>query len=56
MTAINTLRTQGLEVPRQIAVVGYDDIELSTYFHPPLSTIRQPIRRPGGRWWPRCWS
>ncbi|WP_374362116.1 LacI family DNA-binding transcriptional regulator [Pseudoduganella danionis] len=47
MTAINTLRTQGLEVPRQIAVVGYDDIELSTYFHPPLSTIRQPIRAAG---------
>jgi hypothetical protein len=46
MTAINTLRSQGLEVPRQIAVVGYDDIELSTYFHPPLTTIRQPI---GGR-------
>lgn len=47
MTAINTLRTHGLEVPRQIAVVGYDDIELSTYFHPPLSTIRQPIRAAG---------
>lgn len=47
MTAINTLRTHGLEVPRQIAVVGYDDIELSTYFHPPLTTIRQPIRAAG---------
>jgi len=47
MTAINTLRQQGLEVPRQVAVVGYDDIELSTYFHPPLSTIRQPIRAAG---------
>ncbi|MYM40452.1 LacI family DNA-binding transcriptional regulator [Duganella qianjiadongensis] len=47
MTAINTLRTLGLDVPRQIAVVGYDDIELSSYFHPPLSTIRQPIRAAG---------
>jgi len=47
MTAINTLRMHGLEVPRQIAVVGYDDIELSTYFHPPLSTVRQPIRAAG---------
>jgi DNA-binding LacI/PurR family transcriptional regulator len=47
MTAINTLREHGKEVPRDIAVVGYDDIELSTYFHPPLTTIRQPIREAG---------
>lgn len=47
MTAINTLREHGKEVPRDISVVGYDDIELSTYFHPPLTTIRQPIREAG---------
>ncbi len=47
MTAINTLREHGKQVPRDIAVVGYDDIELSTYFHPPLTTIRQPIREAG---------
>lgn len=47
MTAINTLRAAGKQVPDDIAVVGYDDIELSTYFHPPLSTIRQPIRDAG---------
>lgn len=47
MTAINTLRDAGRQVPRDIAVVGYDDIALSTYFHPPLSTIRQPIRVAG---------
>ena len=43
MTAINTLRTHGRAVPADVAVVGYDDIELSSYFHPPLSTIRQPV-------------
>ena len=43
MTAINTLRTHGRTVPADVAVVGYDDIELASYFHPPLSTIRQPI-------------
>jgi DNA-binding LacI/PurR family transcriptional regulator len=47
MTAINTLRAQGVDVPAQVAVVGYDDIELSNYFHPPLSTVRQPIRAAG---------
>jgi hypothetical protein len=43
MTAINSLRQLGIEVPRQVAVVGYDDIELSSYFHPPLTTVQQPI-------------
>lgn len=47
MTAINTLRALGKSVPQDVAVVGYDDIELSTYFHPPLTTIRQPIRAAG---------
>jgi len=47
MTAINTLRDFGKAVPENIAVVGYDDIELSRYFHPALTTVRQPIRAAG---------
>lgn len=47
MTTINTLREHGKEVPRDVSVVGYDDIELSTYFHPPLTTVRQSIREAG---------
>ncbi|MES2150926.1 MAG: LacI family DNA-binding transcriptional regulator [Pseudomonadota bacterium] len=47
MTAINTLRGRGIRVPEDIAVVGYDDIELSNYFHPPLTTVRQPIEEAG---------
>lgn len=47
MTAINALRQMGREVPRDLGVVGYDDIVLAHYYHPPLTTIRQPIRAAG---------
>ncbi|CAN7537469.1 MULTISPECIES: LacI family DNA-binding transcriptional regulator [unclassified Pseudomonas] len=47
MTTINALRQRGRRVPEDVAVVGYDDIELSSYFHPPLSTVRQPVHAAG---------
>jgi DNA-binding LacI/PurR family transcriptional regulator len=43
INAINTLRAEGIHVPHDVAVVGYDDIELAKYFHPPITTIRQPL-------------
>jgi DNA-binding LacI/PurR family transcriptional regulator len=47
MTAINALRRLGRSVPDDILVVGYDDIPLASFFHPALSTIRQPIESAG---------
>ncbi|MTV38839.1 LacI family DNA-binding transcriptional regulator [Duganella radicis] len=47
MEAINALRQRGLDVPDRVAVVGYDDIQLSSYFHPPLTTVQQPIQEAG---------
>lgn len=44
---INILREQHIQVPQQVAVVGYDDIEMARYFHPPLTTIRQSILTAG---------
>jgi DNA-binding LacI/PurR family transcriptional regulator len=47
MTAISTLGSLGVVVPRDVRVVGYDDIALAAFFHPPLSTVRQPIVEAG---------
>ncbi|WAT08245.1 ribose operon transcriptional repressor RbsR [Rouxiella badensis] len=33
---------QGLRIPQDIAVMGYDDIQLAQYLTPPLTTIHQP--------------
>lgn len=43
MTAIGVLRVlarNGIEVPRQISVIGFDDIQLAEYVNPPLTTVR----------------
>lgn len=38
----HALYQAGIQVPQQMAVMGYDDIELARYLTPPLSTIHQP--------------
>jgi DNA-binding LacI/PurR family transcriptional regulator len=43
MEAISALREQDFEVPRDVAVVGYDDIVLARYGHPALTTVRQRV-------------
>lgn len=38
---ISALKSEGLDVPKDISVVGFDDISLSNNFVPALTTIRQ---------------
>lgn len=38
----HALYQAGMRIPQQMAVMGYDDIELARYLTPPLSTIHQP--------------
>lgn len=47
MTTISALDRRGLKVPNDIAVVGYDDIEMAAHFNPPLTTVRQSIQNGG---------
>lgn len=41
------LHEAGLKIPQDVAVVGFDDVELASYTYPALTTIRQPMREMG---------
>jgi DNA-binding LacI/PurR family transcriptional regulator len=45
--AIRGLMRSGLSVPRQVSVVGYDNIQLASLTHPSLTTISQDLTRAG---------
>ncbi|GAA1870268.1 LacI family DNA-binding transcriptional regulator [Paeniglutamicibacter psychrophenolicus] len=44
---IKAVTELGRAVPRDISVVGIDDIELAPYCTPPLTTVRQPLEEIG---------
>ena len=41
--AIQTLQEQGVRIPADLSLVGYDDMEWWTLTHPPLTTVGQPV-------------
>lgn len=45
--AIRAISEVGLRVPEDVAVVGYDNISLSSFTNPPLTTVAQPHREMG---------
>ena len=45
--AMRQVRCRGLRIPEDISVVGFDDLYISQYINPPLTTVRQPMRQMG---------
>jgi len=47
MAAIRALGEKGLRIPEDVAIVGYDDIALASYYSPPLTTVDQDCQTGG---------
>lgn len=45
--ALASAHEHGVDVPGRLSIVGFDDIELAAYAHPPLTTVAQPKLRIG---------
>lgn len=44
MAIMKRMAERGLSIPRDISIVGFDDIMFSELVSPPLTTVRQPIQ------------
>jgi LacI family transcriptional regulator len=47
--ALRAAAEAGYSVPRDLAVVGYDNLELARFTNPPLTTIAQPKKEIGAQ-------
>ena len=45
--AIRLLKERGIRIPEEVKIIGFDNISISKYIDPPLSTIAQPIYKIG---------
>ena len=47
LAVLKSLRTGGIDVPKQIVVTGWDDVMAARYVSPGLTTVRQPMAELG---------
>lgn len=45
--ALGAANEQGYSVPKDFSIVGFDDIEISSWIYPSLTTVRQPFKDMG---------
>ena len=45
--AYRAISDSGRSIPRDVLVIGFDDVRGARWLHPPLTTIRQPMRELG---------
>ena len=45
LSAIRAIAAAGLTVPKDVSVVGFDDVAMAAHFNPTLTTMRQDIAR-----------
>ncbi len=41
--ALTTLKDNGIVVPQHLSLIGFDDIPISRYTDPQLTTVRYPV-------------
>lgn len=46
---MHAIRDAGLEIPRDVSIIGFDDIPEAAHFWPPLTTVRQDFAELGRR-------
>ena len=47
--AVSVAHRRGLDIPRDLTVVGFDDTATAVTIWPPLTTVRQPVRAMAAR-------
>jgi DNA-binding LacI/PurR family transcriptional regulator len=45
--ALSAIKERGLRVPKDVSLVGFDDIDVAAYCDPPLTTVRVPAQEMG---------
>lgn len=45
--AMGALRKRGFDIPKDVSIVGYDNITLARCLYPPLTTVRSPLVEKG---------
>lgn len=49
MGALHALRDRGVSVPREISIIGFDDLECAELISPPLTVIARDARLQGSQ-------